>query len=41
VKVKQHVWKMASLAEVDTVDAAARYVGSYLNIQSYRVRNIL
>jgi hypothetical protein len=28
---------MASLAEVDDVDGAARYIGNYLNMQSYRV----
>ena len=32
---------MASLAEVDDVDAAGRYIGSYLNIQSYRVRKYI
>jgi hypothetical protein len=28
---------MASLAEVDDVDGAARYIWNYLNMQSYRV----
>jgi len=32
---------MLSLAAVDDVDAAARYIGSYLNIQSYRVRKYI
>jgi hypothetical protein len=41
VKVKQEVWKMASLAEVDDVDGAARYMGGYLNMQSYRVRKYI
>jgi hypothetical protein len=32
---------MASLAEVDDVAGAARYIGNYLNIQSYRVRKYI
>jgi len=41
VKVKKEVWKMGRLAEVGDVDAAARYIGSYLNMQSYRVRKYI
>jgi len=32
---------MARLAEVDDVAAAARYVGKYLHMQSYRVRKYI
>ena len=32
---------MGRLAEVDDVDAAARYIGNYLNMQSYRVRKYI
>ena len=32
---------MASLAEVDDVAGAARYIGNYLNMQSYRVRKYI
>ena len=32
---------MASLAEVDDVDGAARYIGRYLNMQSYHVRKYI
>jgi hypothetical protein len=32
---------MASLAELDDVDGAARYIGNYLNTQSYRVRKYI
>jgi len=32
---------MARLAEVDDVDGAARYIGNYLNMQSYRVRKYI
>jgi len=32
---------MLSLAEVDDVAGAARYIGSYLNMQSYRVRKYI
>lgn len=32
---------MASLAEVDNVAVAARYIGNYLNMQSYRVRKYI
>jgi len=32
---------MSSLAEVDDVAGAARYIGSYLNMQSYRVRKYI
>jgi hypothetical protein len=35
------VWKMASVAEVDDVGAAARYIGSYLKTQSYRVHKYI
>ena len=35
------VWKMASLAEVDDVAGAARYIGKYLNMQSYHVRKYI
>jgi hypothetical protein len=41
VKVKKEVQKMASLAELDDVDGAARYIGNYLNMQSYRVRKYI
>ena len=41
VKVKREGWKITSLAEVDDVDAAARYIGNYLNTQSYRVRKYI
>jgi hypothetical protein len=41
VKVKQEVWKMGELAEVDDVDSAARYIGNYLNMQSYHVRKYI
>ena len=32
---------MARLAEVDDVDGAARYMGGYLNMQSYHVRKYI
>jgi len=32
---------MLSLAEVDDVAGAARYMGGYLNMQSYRVRKYI
>jgi len=32
---------MASVAEVDDVDAAARYIGKYLHMQSYHVRKYI
>ena len=32
---------MARLAEVDDIDAAARYIGKYLHMQSYRVRKYI
>jgi hypothetical protein len=32
---------MGRLAEVDDVDAAARYIGNYLNMQSYHVRKYI
>jgi len=32
---------MFSLAEVDDVGGAARYIGGYLNMQSYRVRKYI
>ena len=32
---------MSSLAEVDDVAVAARYIGTYLNMQSYRVRKYI
>ena len=32
---------MRSLAEVDDVAAAARYMGGYLNMQSYHVRKYI
>jgi hypothetical protein len=32
---------MASLAELDDVDGAARYIGKYLHMQSYRVRKYI
>ena len=32
---------MSSLAEVDDVAGAARYMGGYLNMQSYRVRKYI
>jgi len=32
---------MASLADVDDVDGAAGYIGKYLHMQSYRVRNYI
>jgi len=32
---------MASLAAVDDVDGAARYLGKYLHMQSYRVRKYI
>ena len=32
---------MASLAEVDDVAGAARYIGNYLNMQSYHVRKYI
>jgi len=41
VKVKKEVWKMGRLAEVGDADGAARYIGSYLNMQSYRVRKYI
>jgi len=41
VEVKKEVWKMASVAEVDDVDAAARYIGKYLHMQSYHVRKYI
>jgi hypothetical protein len=41
VKVKQEVWKMERLAEVDDVEAAARYVSKYLHRQSYHVRKYI
>ena len=41
MKVKQEVWKMASLAEVDDVDGAAGYMGKYLHMQSHHVRKYI
>ena len=41
VKVKKEVWKMGRLAEVGDADGAARYLGNYLNMQSYRVRKYI
>jgi hypothetical protein len=41
VKVKKEVQKMMTVAEVDDVDGAARYIGNYLNMQSYRVRKYI
>jgi hypothetical protein len=41
VKVKKEVWKTASLAEVDDIDGAVRYIGNYLNMQSYHVRKYI
>jgi hypothetical protein len=41
VKVKQEVWNMERLAEVDDVDAAARYVSKYLHRQSYHMRKYI
>ena len=41
MKVKQEVWKMASVGEVDDVAAAARYIGKYLHMQSYHVRKYI
>jgi hypothetical protein len=41
VKVKKEVQKMGRLAELDDVDGAARYIGNYLNTQSYRVRKYI
>jgi hypothetical protein len=35
------VWKMTSVARVHDVGAAARYIGSYLNRQSYHVRKYI
>jgi hypothetical protein len=32
---------MSSLAEVDDVDGAARYIGKYLHMQSYHVRKYI
>jgi hypothetical protein len=32
---------MGRLAEVDDVEGAARYIGSYLNMQSYRVHKYI
>ena len=32
---------MATLAEVDDVDGAARYIGKYLHMQSYHVRKYI
>jgi len=32
---------MMTVAEVDDVDGAARYIGNYLNMQSYRVRKYI
>ena len=32
---------MSSLAELDDVDGAARYIGNYLNMQSYHVRKYI
>jgi len=32
---------MARLAEVDDIAAAARYIGNYLNMQSYHVRKYI
>jgi len=32
---------MGSLAEVGDADGAARYLGNYLNMQSYRVRKYI
>jgi len=32
---------MASVAEVDDVDTAARYIGKYLHMQSYPVRKYI
>lgn len=32
---------MSSLAEVDDIDGAARYIGNYLNMQSYHVRKYI
>jgi len=41
VKVKKEVQKMGRLAEVDDVDGTARYIGNYLNMQSYHVRKYI
>jgi hypothetical protein len=35
------VQKMMTVAEVDDVDGAARYIGNYLNMQSYRMRKYI
>jgi hypothetical protein len=32
---------MGSLAEVDDVAGAARYIGNYINMQSYHVRKYI
>jgi hypothetical protein len=40
-KVKEEVSKIERLAEVDDVDAAARYIGKYLHMQSYCVRKYI
>jgi hypothetical protein len=41
VKVKKEVSEVLGLAEVNDVDGAARYIGNYLNMQSYRVRKYI
>jgi hypothetical protein len=41
VKVKKEVQKMTTVAEGDDVDGAARYIGKYLHMQSYRVRKYI
>jgi hypothetical protein len=41
VKVKKEVQRMASVGEVDGLARAARHIGDYLNMQSYRVRNYI
>jgi hypothetical protein len=41
VKVKKEVSEISSLAKVDDVDGAARYIGNHLNTQSYRVRKYI
>jgi hypothetical protein len=35
------VRKMAGLARIDDVRAAARYIGKYLHMQSYRMREYI
>jgi hypothetical protein len=41
VKVKKEVRKMGRLAEGDDIGGATRYIGNYLNTQSYRVRKYI